>query len=43
MKEKDKIIIDYFGVDIQVFWNTATEDILGLEEDIKNLVSDYSR
>jgi len=39
---RDKLIHDYFGVDTQVVWNTATEDILKLEKDIKNLVSDYS-
>jgi len=39
---RDKLIHDYFGVDTQVVWNTSMEDILNLEEDIKNLVSDYS-
>ncbi len=39
---RDKLIHDYFGVDTEVVWNTATEDILKLEEDINNLVSDYS-
>jgi len=39
---RDKLIHDCFGVDTQVVWNTATEDILRLEEDIKNLVSKYS-
>ncbi len=40
---RDKLIHDYFGVDTQVVWNTATEDILALEEEIKNLISDYSQ
>jgi len=40
---RDKLIHDYFGVDTQVVWKTATEEILKLEKDIKNLVSDYSR
>ena len=39
---RDKLIHDYFGVDTQVVWNTATEDILILEEEVKKLVSDYS-
>ncbi len=39
---RDKLIHDYFGIDTQVVGITATEDILKLEEDIKNLVSDYS-
>ena len=40
---RDKLIHDYFGVDTQVVWNTATEDILILEKEIKNLIDDYSR
>ena len=39
---RDKLIHDYFGVDTQVVWNTAMEDILKLEKDINKLVSDYS-
>ncbi|MBC8526646.1 MAG: DUF86 domain-containing protein [Candidatus Cloacimonetes bacterium] len=39
---RDKLIHDYFGVDVQVVWITITEDILSLEEGIKKLVSDYS-
>jgi len=38
---RDKLIHDYFGIDIQVVWNTATKDILKLEEEIKNMVSSY--
>ncbi|MHB2155178.1 HepT-like ribonuclease domain-containing protein [Calditrichota bacterium GD2] len=38
---RDKLIHDYFGIDIQVIWNTATKDILKLEEEIKNMVSSY--
>ncbi|MCD6116360.1 DUF86 domain-containing protein [bacterium] len=40
---RDKLIHDYFGVDMEVVWKTATEEIMKLEEDIKNLVSDYSK
>ena len=39
---RDKLIHDYFGVDTEVVWNTATEDILKLEKDINQLVSEYS-
>ena len=39
---RDKLIHDYSGVDIEVVWNTTTRDILSLEEDVKNLVADYS-
>ena len=40
---RDKLIHDYFGVDTAVVWNTATEDIIKLEEEVKKLVSDYSK
>ncbi len=39
---RDKLIHDYFGVDTEVVWKTATEDILKLEENIKKIVADYS-
>ncbi|GAB4371096.1 MAG: hypothetical protein Kow0042_13680 [Calditrichia bacterium] len=38
---RDKLIHDYFGVDVEVVWNTVTEDILKLEKDIKELISIY--
>ena len=31
---RDKLIHDYFGVDLEVVWNTATEDLLELKEKI---------
>jgi len=40
---RDKLIHDYFGVDTEVVWNTATEDMLKLEEEIKQLLSDFSQ
>jgi uncharacterized protein with HEPN domain len=39
---RDKLIHDYFGVDSAVVWKTATEDIVNLERDIKNLITDLS-
>ena len=42
-KMRDKLIHDYFGIDTEVVWNTAIEDILKLEEEIKQLISDHSR
>lgn len=39
---RDKLIHDYFGVDSAVVWKTATEDIMNLEEDIRNLIDDLS-
>ena len=38
---RDKLIHDYFGVDIEVVWNTANEKILSLEDKIKNIISNY--
>ncbi|GAB4185811.1 MAG: hypothetical protein Kow00108_23250 [Calditrichia bacterium] len=38
---RDKLIHDYFGVDVEVVWNTATEDILKLEEDINDIIRDF--
>jgi len=40
---RDKLIHDYYGVDVEVVWNTSKEYILKSEEDIKNLVSDFSK
>ena len=39
---RDKLIHDYFGVDIEVVWNTANDKILSLESEIKGIISDYS-
>ncbi|MCA9732583.1 DUF86 domain-containing protein [candidate division KSB1 bacterium] len=38
---RDKLIHDYFGVDFEVVWNTATEKILSLEDEILKILSDY--
>ncbi len=38
---RDKLIHDYFGVDIEVVWNTANEKILSLENEIKEILSYY--
>ncbi len=38
---RDKLIHDYFGVDIEVVWNTANEKILSLEDEIRQIFSDY--
>jgi uncharacterized protein with HEPN domain len=40
---RDKLIHDYFGVDIQVVWKTATEDIINLEKDIKQIIAEFSK
>ena len=33
---RDKLIHDYFGVDTEVVWNTATEDIIEIRERYKS-------
>jgi len=38
---RDKLIHDYFGVDVDTVWLTATEDVLGLREKIKEILSDF--
>ncbi|MBC8175399.1 MAG: DUF86 domain-containing protein [Candidatus Marinimicrobia bacterium] len=39
---RDKLIHDYFGVDIQVVWNTVEDKILTLEDEIKKILSNLS-
>jgi len=36
---RDKLIHDYFGVDAEVVWKTAAEDILSLEKSIRILIN----
>ncbi len=38
---RDKLIHDYFGVDIEVVWKTATKDVLSLENSLRKLISQY--
>lgn len=40
---RDKLIHDYFGVDTEVVWNTATQDILVLEDDVTLVISDLMK
>jgi len=35
---RDKLIHDYFGVDIDAVWDTVKKDIPGLKNDIKNIL-----
>jgi uncharacterized protein with HEPN domain len=37
---RDKLIHDYFGVDIQTVWLTATEDIPVLKQQIVRIIKD---
>lgn len=38
---RDKLIHDYFGVDTEVVWNTASVKISSLEDEVKRIISDY--
>lgn len=38
---RDKLIHDYFGVDVKTVWLTAKEDISKLQEQIKILLGDF--
>lgn len=38
---RDKLIHDYFGVDTEVVWKTASEKIVSLQDEIKIIISDY--
>ena len=38
---RDKLIHHYFGVDLKVVWKTATEDLPGLEVQIKEVLQDF--
>ncbi len=37
---RDKLIHDYFGVDIETVWLTATQDISVLKSEIKTIVNE---
>jgi len=35
---RDKLIHEYFGVDVEILWETATKDIPYLKHLIKNIL-----
>jgi uncharacterized protein with HEPN domain len=37
---RDKLIHDYFGVNLEVVWKTVTEDLSGLESEIMRILAD---
>ena len=37
---RDKLIHDYFGVNIEVVWKTVTEDLSGLKSEIMRILAD---
>ena len=38
---RDKLVHDYFGVDLEVVWKTASEDLSNLEPIIRRILSDF--
>ena len=40
---RDKLIHDYFGVDIEKVWDTAREDLPVLKEQVRRILDDYGR
>lgn len=38
---RDKLIHDYFGIDLAVVWKTASEDLPILESSIRRIVTDF--
>ncbi len=38
---RDKLVHDYFGVDLEVVWKTASEDLSNLEPLIRRILSDF--
>jgi uncharacterized protein with HEPN domain len=39
---RDKLIHDYFGVDTQLIWKTATEDVVSIEKSIAEIKKNLS-
>ena len=40
---RDKLIHDYFGVDIEKVWDTAKQDLPVLKEQVVGILRDYGR
>jgi len=40
---RDKLIHDYFGVDIEKVWDTAQEDLPVLKEQVIEILRDYGQ
>ena len=36
---RNKIVHEYFGVDAEILWKTITEDLSGLEEQVRSLLA----
>ena len=42
IRMRDKLIHHYFGIDLEVVWNTLNEDLNNLEKVVQELISNYS-
>jgi len=40
---RDKLIHDYFGVDLEKVWLTAQEDLPGLKLQIEKILEDFGQ
>ena len=40
---RDKLIHDYFGVDIEKVWLTVKEDLPNLNKEVKKILSEYKK
>ena len=40
---RDKLIHDYFGVDIEKVWDTAKDDLPILREQVKRILKDFGQ
>jgi uncharacterized protein with HEPN domain len=40
---RDKLIHDYFGVDIEKVWDTAQQDLPVLKEQVLGILRDYGK
>lgn len=39
---RDRLIHEYFGIDVEILWKTAREDIPSLKQSIKNILESLS-
>jgi uncharacterized protein with HEPN domain len=42
VRMRDKLIHHYYGIDLEVIWNTLNEDLDSLEKVVQELISNYS-
>jgi uncharacterized protein with HEPN domain len=40
---RDKLIHDYFGVDLEKIWDTAQQDLPGLKQQVIGILKDYGQ